>query len=165
MSVEECSKTRIQSHVDLATPISLPRTVAHGLIVLMTIETFCFPTYYDGKQQERRRMEVYIDSAKQQCLPHKVCTKHFTQTYMYVNVYIFSSSFCSYNNNVHLLKCRMSSGTMAGRRDARNDRKWGYGSIFRRSGNGRCASVIPTMVCGVGEILFRLLPTLKSSFK
>lgn len=110
-------------------------------------------------------MEVYIDSAQEQCLPHKVCTKHFTQTYMYVNAYIFSSSSCSYNNNVQRLKHRMSKRIMAGRRDARNDRKWGYGFVFRRAGNGEYASVIPTMVCGVVEFLYRLLSTLKSSFK
>lgn len=109
---------------------------------------------------------MYIDSAQEQCLPRKVCTKHFTQTYMYVNAYIFSSSSCSYNNNnVQLLKYRMSNRVMAGRRDARNDRKWGHGFVFRRAGNGDYASVIPTMVCGVVEILYRLLSTLKSSLK
>lgn len=36
--LEEYSQARIQLHVDLATPISLPREVVPGLIVLMTIQ-------------------------------------------------------------------------------------------------------------------------------
>lgn len=38
VALEEYSQARIQLHVDLATPISLPREVASGLIVLMTIQ-------------------------------------------------------------------------------------------------------------------------------